>query len=1263
MARTKLLARALIGASAVSYVAFLAAGDATAANPNWPLKAGQTADDAKNPMFWPDDPDWGYQWDANANKKRSGQWQYFGFQPDRSPGAPPLRDAEVGKPSGISVDLAWRVTIGDPSIHVAILDSGPKWDEADIANKAFLNVGELKNHPPHTKDGKACNGKGPNPTFDCNGDGAVSTADYADEPSLKPDATMGHPKGDKNNNGILDAGDLILNFTDGVDDDGNGYVDDISGWDFLMDDNDPYEDTRYYHGTNQARDAAADTNNGIGGAGVCPLCQFMPLRVGDSFIADANGFAKAVAYATDMKASAIECALGTVNNTAYAQSAVEYAYNRGVLVSGSMADENSRHHNMPNTANYILSAHAIENDDADGDPTRAKSFLTFEPGTNYGGNNYLSTTTEAASSGAAGINSGIMGLLHSAALQYGFAPLSANETMQLMIMTADDIDVPESRMPGAKTYYSQPGFDQRFGYGRVNAGTAAQWVKDGKIPPEVNVIEPLWFQNIYKDRQVGPVDIKGTISAKRAPSYDYRVEWAPGVHPLETEWKAVTSQQNVAGSTVMGANGTPLAQLDVSKMDVTHPPDSDSGKGENQWAFTVRIHATAHYGGAVGDVPGEYRRTYYLQTDPDLLPGFPIRLDASAESSPKLADMDGDGVREIVMADNGGKIHAWKVGPSGPKELPGFPFLVKRVDGLEDTPLTPGTADYKKAKAYQPGGVNLDVAREGMVSTVAVADVDGDGKPEIAATTWNGTVYLIGSDGKAKPGWPVRMPYVPSCPLDPTVTKPVVCMDVPHDWVRGAGGSPVLVDMNKDGRLDVVQAGFDGNVYVWDTDGKLMPGWPVPIHYDARLADAVQWNRIFTTPAVADLNGDGIPEVLTGSSEKIAGADTGAFYVIDGRGTNTPGTDALHPGLLPNWPITVPSVSVLPILGEGVTTSGLFADVDGDGKTEVIFHGNLGAPLMLPADPGVQAKLNQTPPNAMPLRGKDDQGNELRGVEPTSIFGELSAANKDTMFPLFSHPSVGDLDMDGSLDVIAGGGSLSLLGALSSKTQLPPKPPQFLVSMWSSKTGKMLPGSPFPMEDYMFINSQAIADITGDGYPEVFTGSGGYLLHSFDACGREAKGFPKNTGQWILATTAIGDIDGDKKLEVVVGTRDGWLYAWHTDGSSDGVIQWESWHHDNQNTGNYGTKLTQGTTKKAGLAPLDCGVAAGGSGGASGGTGGGTTGTGGNAASGTSNGLGGVEVTGGCSVAEGGGGGASLAWIAAAIAGLAARRRRMRGST
>ena len=109
------------------------------------------------------------------------------------------------------------------------------------------------------------------------------------------EASEGHPKGDRNNNGVLDAGDLILNFSDGVDDDDNGYVDDISGWDFMKDDNDPYDDTRYGHGTDEARDSVSRADNGIGSAGGCSDCRFIAMRVGDSFITDVNDFAQAKA--------------------------------------------------------------------------------------------------------------------------------------------------------------------------------------------------------------------------------------------------------------------------------------------------------------------------------------------------------------------------------------------------------------------------------------------------------------------------------------------------------------------------------------------------------------------------------------------------------------------------------------------------------------------------------------------------------------------------------------------------------------------------------------------------------------------------------------------------------------------------------------------------------------------------------------------------------------------------------------------------------
>jgi hypothetical protein len=130
-------------------------------------------------------------------------------------------------------------------------------------------------------------------------------------------------------------------------------------------------------------------------------------------------------------------------------------------------------------------------------------------------------------------------------------------------------------------------------------------------------------------------------------------------------------------------------------------------------------------------------------------------------------------------------------------------------------------------------------------------------------------------------------------------------------------------------------------------------------------------------------------------------------------------------------------------------------------------------------------------------------------------------------------------------------------------------------------------GSPVPIEDYTLLVSHAVADITGDNYPEVMLGTGGYFVHAVDACGCEAPAWPKFTDGWIVATPAVGDIDGDHSLEVVVGTRDGNLFAWHSKGTDTGVIQWESFHHDNANTGNYGLALDQGVLKRA-TQTIDC---------------------------------------------------------------------------
>jgi hypothetical protein len=1132
--------------------------------------------------YWPNDPGYPYKASPKYSERESGAWNFFSFIPERSPGAAPIRPQETA--SGMSVDMAWRITIGEPNVRIAVCDSGIKWDERDLIEKAYLNAGELKNHKPHKAGGAACGGTGELAGFDCNEDGVLSVSDYKDEPSLKPEASGDHPKGDKNNNKVLDAGDLILNYSDKVDDDGNGYVDDISGWDFMKDDNDPYDDTRYGHGTGEANDSCAATNNGMADAGVCPLCRFIPLRVGDSFIADVNDYAQAVIYAADNGASVVQEALGTIDMSAFAQAAEDYAYKKGVTIVASMADENARHHNMPATSNHTLPVHAIVMVGSE-EATSATSFLGYHPCSNYGGQNLLSAPGTGCSSNATGVLSGVMGLVYSAAVKYKVTPaLTAGEGHQLALMTADDIYVSESADPASGHYFSQPGFDQRFGYGRVNANTAVEWVRAGKIPPEIDIVSPTWFTVLYKDKVNAPVEIAGTVAAKRANGYDLYVEWAPGVEPLDSDFKVISdaTRMNVAPTVVLGQTA-PLAQLEIRGLNVSHPRDRDSPHGENDTAITVRARAVAHYGGAIGDVPAQMRRTYYVHEDPDLLPGFPLYVGSSGEASPKLADLDGDGVRDIVSAASDGAVHVYKITAKGPVDLPGFPYRASRIDGLDSAATDPAIPSYLQAPAYsKPDGVSPDLAREAFIPSPAIGDLDGDGKKEIVLATWPGTIFVVNSDGTARKPFPKTLPRIPSCPLDPTAPSVGTCMDVPHRFARGVFGSPVLADMDKDGKLEIVVAAFDGNIYVFKADGTLMNGWPVAVHYNKTLAKPDEYNRVLTTPTVADFNGDGIPDVFTGSNERLGGGSgAGAAYMIDGRGMA-----AGNPPYLKNWPVSMTSFNLFPLISEGLTTSGAAADFDGDGRPDAIIHGNGSSPLILPGDPGTQETLGSLPTNALPER-VDKDGNPKRGLEPSGSFGELStAAMPDIMFPLFAQPSIGDLDQDGTPDLTASGGSLSLAMDLQSQSAKASRGQQ-LLSMWSGKNGKMLPGSPVVLEDYTFFNNHTIADLSGDDYPEVITGTGSYFVRAVDGCGREAPGFPKFTGQWIIAAVAIGDIDGDHGLEAVVNTRNGWLYAWRTKGKDSGVIAWESFHHDNYNTGSLTTKLEQGVYKKA-VEPLDC---------------------------------------------------------------------------
>ena len=1148
---------------------------------------------------WPPAPGADMQDKANWPNDFNGRWNYLSYFPKRTT-AEPLTPADVKLgAAGMSIDKAWTYTIGRDDVRIAVIDSGIEWEQKDLVNKVALNALELKGDKrPRTALGAECGGTGDLAGYDCNGDGVFDVSDYRDDPRISPvvpgekcftdgeRTTLGPDriKGDVNRNCILDPGDLIQMFSDGVDDDANGYKDDIAGWDFFKNDNDPYDDTRYGHGTGEAKDSAAEANNGDGDPGVCPKCRFIPLRVGNSFIADSNDFGKAVIYGADQGVKVIQEALGTINRTAFATAAIDYAYAKGAIVMASMADENSRHHNAPATSNHVLTVHSIRYNEQNTE--NATTFIAFDTCSNYGGHLSLSISATSCSSEATGRSSGIAGLLFSMAANEGIK-LTAEEAIQLFKFNADDIDVPESRGPMAAFYFSHPGFDQRFGYGRANAARMMQAIKDKQIPPEVDIVSPEWFSPVHADRSNGPIAIMGRVAAARAKAYDIKVQWAPGVQPDDADYKdLVPPLLNVPGATVTGGPN-PLAQIDPREIDTMHVPDPDSPLGENKRTISIRVQAVAHYDNS--NVTGEARRVISITNDKnggdrDLLPGFPMNLGSSVEASPKLADVDGDGIRDIIAPDSGGKVHVFTMRGGAPTEVAGFPYRTRRIDGLNtDLGNEPTIPSYLSAPAYKAGaegGVDPDLAREALVSAPAVGDLDGDGKVEIAFATWAGTLYVIDGKGQDLPGWPKRLPLVPSCSLDPSKPSPKGCMDAQHDFARGTFGAPVIIDMNKDGHPEIVLGAFDGNIYVFKLDGTVLDGFPVALV--ARSKTSPGPSRIMSTPTVADLNGDGIPEIMSGSNQQVGGGGSaGQVFAIDGRGNNAPGGP-----YLPNWPFTVTSLKLFPVVAEGIVSSQAVGDFDGDGQPDVLVQGNGSRPLVVRADPGVQVKLDD-PPNRLPLR-VDQNGVVDNGFEATSIFGEKSKAGDDVMFPLFSQPSIGDMDQDGVPDVVTSGGSLTLAGTLAGGGRRD-VPGQQLLAMWSGKTGKMLPGSPVVLEDYTFLVNQTIADVSGDDYPEAITGTGGYFLHAADGCGREATGFPKFTNGWIAATAAVGDVDGDSKksLEVVTGTRDGWLFAWHTLGTATGSVEWESFHHDNANTGNYATKLDQGRAQRA-ATPLVC---------------------------------------------------------------------------
>jgi PKD repeat protein len=273
---------------------------------------------------------------------------------------------------------------------------------------------------------------------------------------------------DPNHNDLVDnmwsnSGEIPGN---GLDDDDNGYIDDNWGWDFVNNDNDPFDDN--LHGTAVSSVMAGDYD-GDGVAGICPWCKVMAVKVmsaGGTGTLDvvANG----IVYATDAGARVINLSLAGIAGMETLESAVNYAWNQGVLVVAGAGNDGANAPMFPaGYANAMaigstdeLDNHSCFSNYADNYISVAapgENILVAVPNQGYG----IGSGTSLSSPLVAGLG----GLLLSQ------NPLRTNSQLKTLIEnTAIDL--------------SPPGVDTAFGYGRIDAFRAVTNDTSQVTPPD-----------------------------------------------------------------------------------------------------------------------------------------------------------------------------------------------------------------------------------------------------------------------------------------------------------------------------------------------------------------------------------------------------------------------------------------------------------------------------------------------------------------------------------------------------------------------------------------------------------------------------------------------------------------------------------------------------------------------------------------------------------------------------------------------------------